>query len=183
MIYRMDLRDNRHPDAPEIPGLTFRRITCWQELRPEDLKRLERDKDMLRWGEFNWLEKGYGLWIAEIDGRLAATKWWRSAEQAKDFFIPVPEGTELHWQTVVMPEFRGRRLLEIVLHSVMEYRASEGVEAFLVSCRDFNITSRRTFARMGWTYLGYAETLKLTGATRWHPAPHPIPASELEGLL
>ncbi|MBL4806164.1 MAG: GNAT family N-acetyltransferase [Rhodobacteraceae bacterium] len=181
MIYSVDLATLKAPDMCNIQGLSYRRISDWSELSEENYNFLNDTRETMNWGNFSWLtELEYGLWVAEVNGKLAAVKWWRSYEQSSDFFVRIPKNTELHWQTTVFPEFRGQKLLEAVLITVMEYRKSQGIEFFMISCRDYNMTSRRVFVELGCLYLGYAETNKLTKKEKWHPLLTPIPAAEFE---
>jgi GNAT superfamily N-acetyltransferase len=181
MIYSIDLATLKKPDMCKIEGLSYRRVNDWSDLSEENYGFLRDSADTINWGDFSWLsELGYGLWVAEVNGKLAAVKWWRSSEQASDFFIDIPENTDLHWQTTVFPEYRGQKLLEAILITMMEYRKSQGTEYCIISCRDYNTTSRRVFVELECLYLGYAETNKLTKKTLWHPMTEPIPANELE---
>jgi len=183
MIYSIDLETIRAPDMCDIQGLSYRRISDWSELSEENYNFLKDIRETINWGDFSWLtEHEYGLWVAEVKGKLAAIEWWRFPEQSFDFFIKIPKNTDLHWQTTVFPEFRGQKLLEAVMLSLMKYRKSEGVEFYSGSCRDFNTTSRRVFVELGSLYLGYAETNKLTKKETWRPLETPIPAAELEAL-
>ena len=186
LVYSIDISQKNRVKAVEIEKVIFRRIYHWNEVRSEDIEYLKKKKKDIRgWGEFEWLEElDYGLWIAEINGKLAAFKWWLNRDQAKasNFFVEIPEGAELGGQGTVLPEFRGKRLHDRILVSIQAYRASQGINTFFETVRDYNFTSRRAMARVDFTYLGYAEVMKRTGVVRWHPLPNPISAASLEGM-
>ncbi|MEH6547847.1 MAG: hypothetical protein V7701_15530, partial [Sneathiella sp.] len=129
MIYSIDLETLKAPDMCTIDGLAYRRVSDWSELSEENNNFLRKIGETINWGDFSWLtELNYGLWIAEVNGKLAAVKWWRSSEQASEFFIKIPANADLHWQTTVFPEYRGKKLLEAVLITMMEYRKTQGIE-------------------------------------------------------
>lgn len=169
------------PDANSSGGVVFRAIRDWSELSPATRTRLEGAS--FGWGRREWLDEGWGMWVGEREGALACVGWWRTPAQS-DYFVPLAADEELLWQTAVPPEFRGQRILDAALLSLMQERARNGVRAFHGSCRDCNTTSRRMFARMGWTWLGFAEIGKrgpAAGRAVWHPASRPIPARAMEG--
>ena len=177
MVYRMTLNDLKPTGLPPIEGLTFRRITQWDEFQPQTVAMLEREKDQLRWGQFEWLtERGYGLWAAEINGELAALRWWRHYDQCDDysnldgFSHLVVDGTEFDGGgVVVFPTFRGNRIQVRLVHSNLEYSAAHGVKTMISRCRDYHTTTLRLFSNMGWEYLGYISVNRISKKRRWNP--------------
>ena len=157
-------------DIPDISDILFREVRSWNELSPDIRECLLRDKASLGWGDEAWFDLGWQLWVGEVDGRLATLAWWRTAEQSNDFFIPVPEDTELMWQSTTMPEFRGRDLFTVQQRTLMQRHAQDGVRRFLSCCEDFNMTSRRNLPRQGFDYIGMTVKSRLTGKRRWYPA-------------
>lgn len=184
MVYRLTAAEALARPVPAEP-LRCRPVDRWEDLPAPLRERLSAEGERLSWGRPEWFDAGWRLWLGERDGVPVTLCWLRPRARAADFFAPVPEGWELIWQVSTLPEHRGRRFYEACLDAVMRARAEAGTAGFLISCRDYNSTSRRTFARMGWTWLGFAEIPKRgagAGRPRWRPAPRPVPALHLEGM-
>lgn len=162
------------PFAPP-PGITFAEIPSWDALPAAFRERVEDPAEAIDWGAREWFDRGWRLWVG-MDGpdRIAALGWWRSAAQARDFFVPVPEDAELLWHATVLPEYRGRRLQVPLCVCLMQHRARAGIRAFFTNCRDYNTPSRRNIQSMGFRCIGHCRESRLTGRRSWHPRPDGI---------
>ena len=168
LVFRLDAPDL--PPVPASPGLTFREIASLDGLHPADRELILAPGSTISWGDPDWFDRGWRLWIVEEGGRLVALGWWRNAEQSRDFFIPVPPDGELLWHATVLPALRGRNLHAVLRLALMHQRASQGVRCFFTNCRDYNAPSHRNILRMGFTQIGHVDESKISGKRRWHPA-------------
>jgi len=169
LIYRATAEDVRTRDIPVVPGLEFREVGRWEDLPESSRQRLLDDYDFLTWGDPSWFDKGWRLWIGEFGDKLATLTWWRPPEQCKDFFVELPPGAELIWQTVTMPEFRGRGLTTVQSLNLLKHRIDAGISAFYSCCEDYNTTSARNIPSRGFTMIGHTSQSKITGRRSWHP--------------
>lgn len=169
LIYRARAEDVLALETPVVEGLAFREAKSWQDLSGPVRERLMADQDYLTWGDPSWFDLGWRMWVGEFGDQLATMSWWRSREQADDFFIDLPENSELMWQSTSLPEYRGKSLFNAQRIHLMQWRAREGVREFYVCCEDFNITGRRNLPRQGFEYIGVTRRSKLTGRRRWRP--------------
>jgi hypothetical protein len=169
LVFRMDADTVLAQELPETPGIVFSEIPGWQALPAAFRARLEDPNAApIDWGSRDWFDRGWRLWAAmEGKDNVAALGWWRSAEQSRDFFIPLPDDAELLWHVIVLPEYQGRRLQVPRAISLMQWRAREGVRAFFTNCRDYNTPSRRNIERMGFTCIGACTVSRITGRRRW----------------
>lgn len=155
--------------VPDAGSMDFREIPSMDAM-PEDLRsRLMDGDDPADWGEPGWFDRGWRLWVGEIDGCVACLGWLRSAAQSRDFFYPMPEDTELLWQMVTLPEFRGRGLHVTFRLALMRARLEEGVVGFFINCREYNSTSHRNILKMGFHPVGHCTDSRITGRRSWHP--------------
>ena len=169
LVFRAEPGDILSAPMPPMERLTFRPVGSWDAM-PEDMRRRLTDRDgAVDWGEPGWFDKGWRLWVGEIDGCLACLGWLRGAEQSRDFFCPMPENTELLWQMVTLPEFRGRGLHVTFRLALMRARLEEGVAGFFINCREYNSTSHRNILKMGFRPIGHCVDSRLTGRRTWHP--------------
>lgn len=154
---------------PEGSELSFRVVRSWADFSTRERERLTNNHDSLGWGEPGWFDNGWQLYVGEINGALATLCWWKTAAQSTDFFCPVAEEEEVLWETITLPEFRGRQLYSSTLLNLMTFRRRAGVTAFYISCRDYNSTSRRTFDKCGFEQIGYTRISKVTRKRAWYP--------------
>ena len=169
LVFHAAARDVLSVPAPEAGMMDFRKIRSMDALPEDARRRLTAGDGALDWGEPDWFDRGWTLWTGSIGGRLACLGWWRSAAQARDFFCPMPPDTELLWQMVTLPEFRGRGLHVMFRLALMRARLEQGVAGFFINCRDYNTTSRRNILKMGFRPVGYCTDSRITGRRSWHP--------------
>lgn len=153
-------------------SFSFAEVPDWDALPVTARTRLEDAGEGIDWGEHDWFARGWRLWAAFEDGeRLAGLGWWRSADQARDYFCPIPDTAELLWHATVLPEYRGRCLHVALRRTLMWHRATEGVSGFYTNCREYNTPSHRNIMAMGFRPIGYCRVSKLTGRRSWHAGP------------
>lgn len=170
LIFRIDARDVTKFDTSGLPVLDCREITRWDDM-PDHLRvRLEDPAEGLEWGQKSWFGQNRRCWLGELDGQPACLMWWLNHTESEHFFYDVPEGAEILFQTVIFPEFRGRRLYYSLLSDLMRARMSNGIEAFYGSCHEYNTTPARNLSRLGFKYIGAVRESRLTGHRRWLPA-------------
>lgn len=170
LIFRIDARDVTNFDTSGLPVLDCREITQWDDM-PEHLgTRLEDPDENLEWGHKSWFGHNRRCWLGELEGQPACLMWWLDHTQSEHFFYDVPEGSEILFQTVILPEFRGRRLYYSLLSDLMRARIADGIEAFYGSCHEYNTTPARNMTRLGFKYIGAVRESRLTGRRRWVPA-------------
>ncbi|UWQ16081.1 hypothetical protein K3556_15990 (plasmid) [Aliiroseovarius sp. M344] len=157
----------------ELPSLTDGSIlthgTKWDAFPQRLQKQIMQLDETVEWGDLSWFDKGWRLCVGEIEGRVVCIGWMRNAENSQDFFIKLPDKTELLWHLIVIPEFRGQRLHQRFWLMLMHDRAKDGVESFFTNCRDYNLPSFYNIQKLGFKLIGHRIDNKLTGKSRWTP--------------
>ncbi len=169
-VFRLDADDVRAADPQTVLPPQCREIRQWTDI-PETLRqRLLADDGSIEWGARNWLDMGRRLWLGEVDGQVAFLCWFLNAEQAKDFWCPVPPDAEVIYQTTTLPEFRGRGLQVSFVQFLIRQRREDGIKSFFISCHAYNYTSYRNILKMGFRPIGYCSENRITRRLTWHAA-------------
>lgn len=169
LVFRASREDILNIRIPEDSALSFREISSWDELQSEDRKRLFDPGQGIDIGGADWFDRGWRLWVGEMSGCLAVLGWWRTADQSRDFFCPIPEDGELLWHVTTLPSFRGKGLHLRLWSALMYERIAVGTNSFYTNCREYNTPSHRNILRMGFRRIGHCTVSRLTGRRRWHP--------------
>jgi RimJ/RimL family protein N-acetyltransferase len=168
LVFRITADNVRNTPFTAPRDVFFREANSWDDLTKSAQSNLEDPGKGIDWGNQNWFDKGWRLWIAEKEDQLVSLGWWRSAQQSQDFFCPLPEDAEVLWHSTVLPEFQGQGLQVSLRLSLMRERVATGVTEFYTNCRDYNTPSRKNIERMGFRLIGYATDSKWTGRRNWH---------------
>lgn len=142
---------------------------------PEDMKEaIVREFHDQYWGKPEWVQIGWRFWIGMIEQELAIVGWTRGPGRCEDFFFPLSSDCGLLWQTVTLQKFRGRGLCSLVLSRMSGALFESGVARVYVSCRDYNVSSRRAIDKAGFKYIGRGCVRKRTGKGIWYPVVRPF---------
>ena len=152
-----------------VEGVTFQRFHTWDEVGERIKADIAQAAKSVWWGSPDWFDRGWQLWVGKVEGSLGVLSWSRDDKHSSGFFCPVPPRSMVIWQTVTLPDFRGRHLYSAMLAHVVETKAREGFERFYISCRDYNMSSRAGIRRVGFERIGCARVRKWSKLSIWVP--------------
>jgi RimJ/RimL family protein N-acetyltransferase len=171
-----EIRKDQH--IPTINEMNSSLDICnylkWEQV-PEDIKSaIHEELDGQYWGKKEWMDLGWRLWVGTIDQKLAVLSWTREAGQCEDFFFPLSDGCVLIWQTITVPRYRGKALAPFMYNKVLrELFQWENLRVY-VSCREFNLASKKNIEKSGFKYIGFGVVKKKTGQGIWYPVTKPF---------
>lgn len=163
LIYCAKKDDVLKKEIGKIDGLDFREVKGWSDFSKNTQLYLLKNRELLQWGDPSWFDRGWRLWAGEFGGDLATLCWWRSPENSRDFFIDIPDDSELMWQSTTIPKFRSSGLFTYQRLNLLRMRIKEGVNRFFVCCEAFNTTGKKNLPKQGFKYIGRHTRSKITG--------------------
>ena len=146
----------------------------WKQM-PEDIKStILEELDGQYWGKEEWMELGWRLWVGTVDQKLAILTWVREAGQCEDFFFPLSHDCALVWQTITVPQYRGKGLASLLYNKIRRELFRRGYSQLYVSCRKYNLASRKNIEKSGFKYIGRGIIERKTGRGIWYPIIKPF---------
>jgi len=171
LIFYADATDVLAEKVPPAKGVIFTEMPSWNAFCEIVARQPVAVPATVELGSKEWFDRGWRLWIGEMDQRLACLGWLRNAEQSQDFFCQMKTSSELPWHVTTLPDFLGRNLHVLLWATLMRMRIESGVPCFYTNCRDYNIPSHHNIRKMGFRLIGYTIDSKITGRRTWHPLP------------
>ena len=132
------------------PGLTIQRVDNWDALAPWlnalSARRTARHLEIMR-QELS--ERGV-MWLALVDGKLAAYLWSRKARFIPNWFVPLAEEDLQFFAATTFEEFRGRGIAPTLMRYIMQHEMNGRGTAY-VDCAQWNKPAARFFEKAGFT--------------------------------
>lgn len=91
------------------------------------------------------------LWLASIEGELAAFQWSRRGRDITHWYIPVDPADVLIFSTVTFESFRGHGIAPLMMRYIIaeELAGDPGARA-LVDCKEWNARAARFIQKAGF---------------------------------
>lgn len=169
LVFQLDGDDFLKHPPPADPPLECRRVSGWEDLPAGLRQRLASGEENIEWGDRNWFNMDRWLWLATLDGEACCLAWMLGPDPGRHFFCAVPSDSEILFQIVVLPEFRGRGLQVRVHRIMMAERLQAGAQRFFIACHEYNYTSRRNIEKLGFRLIGFHNESRFKSRQSWQP--------------
>ncbi len=160
---------NTAPYAPDAAkGLHIQRYDRYQDIPEAQRAEICRNRKWFFWDTREWLTKGGRLWIATVDGNVAALAWTFCGAHKPPWFLELRDDDSLIWWTVTLPRYRGRGIQSVLYSRMVHDCASRGSACLYVSCAEYNLSSMRVILRAGFAVVGVGRRTR-DGRVLWQP--------------
>ena len=116
------------------------------------------------------IDKGAELWVLCIEDEIATSIWAFRGGFLKPFFFPIGHDEIVLFDAFTFTNFRGRALTKKLLRQMLHAYEKEGVLAFYLSIKTWNVPSIKSVDKAGFKNIGKASKLDLLGKPLifWH---------------
>ncbi len=179
VVFYCDMSSMCEPDGPEPPRaspLLLETVACAKNLSSSDLLRLEETSGgpLFRVKLEERFPLGAVLWLARLDGRIAAYGWTITGRTVRPYFLPLGEADVHFFDFYVFPEHRGRGLNPAFVCKILKSLAAETKRRAFIDVAEWNTPQLYSLSKTPFRRLGVARQKRITrrsGGVEWDASP------------
>ena len=156
-------------EPPDRPDVTAQPFSGWDQIPKATQSEIESNRRHFSWDTKEWMARGWLLWVATVNGKLASVSWTLRGSQCDDYFIALLPDDGVLWWTVTLPEWRGRGLGPHLYLHMSAHLQRQGATRVYVCCGDWNTASVQCIRKSGYSRIGVAHQNRRTGRVSWLP--------------
>lgn len=169
LVYALTESDLSEECIPHYNNFSINSYNNWQQISPSLRQTIQKELHNDFWGEIEWFQRGWTLWIGTLENEPVILSWTRTQSQSTDFYSPIEPTALLIWQTVTFPRHRGKGLFPLILACISKLSFSHKATRIYGSCRDYNVPSSKAMLKVGFRMIGYTKKVRFFSHTKFYP--------------